>query len=58
MNAIAITTFLKKFKDNGYCDHDGFAENPIEAIFLWNKNIANDYNKIAKDKLKTVKKLF
>ena len=53
-----LETFLKKYEDNGYCDHDGFAENPIEAIFLWNKNVANDYNKIAKDKLKTIKKLF
>lgn len=53
-----LETFLKGYEDNGYCNDDGFAENPIEAIFLWNKNVANGYNKIAKDKLKTIKKLF
>ena len=50
---VQVLLYVPKIQMN-----DGFAGNPIGAMFLWNKNIANDYNKIAKDKLKTVKKLF
>lgn len=53
-----METFLKIYEDNGYSDKNGFAENPIEAIFLWNKNVANDYIETAKDKLKIIRKLF
>lgn len=52
-----LETILKKYEDNGYDDDDKFAKNPIEAIFLWNKNVANDYNEIAKEKIKIIKKI-
>ena len=51
-----LETILKKYEDNGY-DDNKFAKNPIEAIFLWNKNVANDYNEIAKEKIKIIKKV-
>ena len=51
-----LKTILKKYEDNGY-DYNKFAKNPIEAIFLWNKNVANDYNEIAKEKIKIIKKV-
>ena len=55
-NYDALETILKKYEDNGY-DYNKFAKNPIEAIFLWNKNVANDYNEIAKEKIKIIKKI-
>ena len=51
-----LETILKKYEDNGYDDNKK-KKNPIEAIFLWNKNVANDYNEIAKEKIKIIKKI-
>ena len=52
---VTFDVFAYEYHDGD--DDNKFAKNPIEAIFLWNKNVANDYNEIAKEKIKIIKKV-